>query len=189
MSGWTFLRRRDMPLDNQQLCAMYRALAGSRMAEQAITDLARRGALSMHHSGLGHESIGVGVGMALRADDCAQLSHRSGLMLAHARGVCTLREAILAKFGRAPNFFGQIHGRARTLPGVGLVGSGIPLAVGVAMADRLRGKDTITVTFFGDGAANEGAVHEAMNLAGSKRLPIVFIAENNGIAISMRMSE
>jgi pyruvate dehydrogenase E1 component alpha subunit len=63
------------------------------------------------------------------------------------------------------------------------------MAVGVAMADRLRGKDTITVTFFGDGGANEGAVHEAMNLAGSKRIPIVFIAENNGIAISMRVSE
>src|SRR4249919_1674736 len=102
---------RAMPLDNLQLCAMYRALAGSRMAEQAITDLARRGTLPMHHSGNGHESIGVGVGMALRADDCVQLSQRSGLMLAHVRGACSLREAILAKFGRAPNFYGQVEGR------------------------------------------------------------------------------
>jgi acetoin:2,6-dichlorophenolindophenol oxidoreductase subunit alpha len=131
----------------------------------------------------------VGIGMAMRPEDRAQLSHRSGMMLAHARGACSLREAILAKFGRAANFFAQIEGRARTLPSVGLVGSAIPMAVGVAMADRMRRKDTVTVTFFGDGTANEGAVHEAMNLAGSRQLPIVFIAENNGLAISMRMSE
>jgi TPP-dependent pyruvate/acetoin dehydrogenase alpha subunit len=51
---------------------MYRALAGSRLAEQCITDLSHRGVLPGHHSGLGHESIGVGVGTALRMDDCAQ---------------------------------------------------------------------------------------------------------------------
>jgi pyruvate dehydrogenase E1 component alpha subunit len=62
------------------------------------------------------------------------------------------------------------------------------MSVGVAMADRLRGKDSVTVTFFGDGAANEGAVHEAMNLAASRRLPIVFIIENNGFAVSMPTS-
>jgi TPP-dependent pyruvate/acetoin dehydrogenase alpha subunit len=63
------------------------------------------------------------------------------------------------------------------------------MSVGIAMADRLRGKDTVTVTFFGDGAANEGAVHEAMNLAGSRRLPMVFIVENNGMAVSMPTRE
>jgi acetoin:2,6-dichlorophenolindophenol oxidoreductase subunit alpha len=171
------------------LAALYPPLVGSRMAEQAITDLARRGVLPLHHSGMGHEAIGVGVGAAMQPQDCAQLSHRSGMMLAHARGACTLREAILAKFGRAPNCFAQIEGRARTLLNVGLVGSGIPMAVGVAMADRLRSKDAVTVAFFGDGAANEGAVHEAMNLAGARSLPIVFIVENNGMAISMRGSE
>jgi pyruvate dehydrogenase E1 component alpha subunit len=177
-----------MPVDDVRLVAMYRALAGSRIAEEAITGLARRGVLPGHHSGLGHESVGVGVGMALRPDDCVQVSHRSGMMLAHARGGYSLREAVLSRFGRAPSWSGQIAGRPRTLAVVGLVGSGAPMAVGVAMADRIRQKDTVTVTFFGDGAANEGAVHEAMNLAGAQRLPIVFVLENNGLAISMSVT-
>lgn len=57
------------------------------------------------------------------------------------------------------------------------------------MADRLRRADSATISFFGDGAANEGAVHEAMNLAGARRLPMVFVLENNGMAVSMPLSE
>jgi TPP-dependent pyruvate/acetoin dehydrogenase alpha subunit len=177
-----------MTHDNNRLIAMYRALAGSRIAEAAITDLANRGVLPGHHSGLGHESIGVGVGFALRPDDCAQMSHRSGMMLAHARGGYSLHEAVLSKFGRAPSYTGQIPGRPRTLEVVGLVGTWVPMSVGIAMADRYRHRDTVTVTFFGDGAANEGAVHEAMNLAGALHLPIVFFLENNGMAISLPTS-
>lgn len=176
-------------LSQERLVEMYRALYGSRCAEAAVTDLARRGILPLHHSGLGHESIGVGAGFAVRPGDCVQMSHRSGVMLAHARGGFSLREAVLSRFGRAPSAFGQIDGRPRTLPLVGLVGTWVPMSVGVAMADRLRGRDSVTVTFFGDGAANEGAVHEAMNLAGARRLPIVFVAENNGMAISMTRRE
>jgi TPP-dependent pyruvate/acetoin dehydrogenase alpha subunit len=178
-----------MPLDNERLVAMYRALVGSRKAEEAITELNRQGVLRGHHSGLGHEAIGVAVGCALRPDDCVQMSHRSGMMLAHARGGYSLRDAVLSQWGRAPSQYAPMPGKPRTLTIVGLVGTWVPMSVGVAMADRLKGKDTVTVTFFGDGAANEGAVHEAMNLAGAKRLPIVFIIENNGFAVSMPTSE
>ena len=178
-----------MPLDHDRLIAMYRALSGARIAEQAITDLNKSGVLRGHHSGLGHEAVGVAVGFAVRPDDCVQMSHRSGMMLAHARGGYSLREAVLSQFGRAPSCFGQLPGRPRTLTIVGLVGTWVPMSVGIAMADRLRGRDSVTVTFFGDGAANEGAVHEAMNLAGARHLPIVFIIENNGMAVSMPTSE
>jgi TPP-dependent pyruvate/acetoin dehydrogenase alpha subunit len=164
---------------------MYRTLSGSRMAEQAITDLAKAGTLPGHHSGLGHEAIGVGVGCAMAQDDCVLLSHRSGMMLAHARGGFLLREAILSKFARAAGCFGPQPGRRRTLPAVGLVGTGLPMAVGIAMTARHRGRPDVTVAFFGDGAANEGAVHEALNLAGAQRAPIVFVLENNRLAISM----
>ena len=168
---------------------MYRALSGSRHAEQAITELAHRGTLPGHHSGLNHEAIGVGVGLALRPDDCAQMSHRSGTTLAHTRGGFTLRDAIRSRFGLAPSCHAALPGRPRTLPIVGLVGTWVPMSVGVAMADKLRKKGTVTVTFFGDGAANEGAVHEAMNLAGARRLPIVFLLENNGMAVSLSSRE
>ncbi|MCC7363800.1 MAG: thiamine pyrophosphate-dependent dehydrogenase E1 component subunit alpha [Dehalococcoidia bacterium] len=178
-----------MPLDHEQLVAMYRALSGTRIAEQTITDLNKSGVLRGHHSGLGHEAVGVAVGMAVRPDDCVQMSHRSGMMLSHARGGYSLREAVLSQFGRAPSHYASLPGRPRTLTIVGLVGTWVPMSVGISMADRLRGKDTVTVTFFGDGAANEGAVHEAMNLAGARRLPMVFLIENNGMAVSMPTSE
>jgi TPP-dependent pyruvate/acetoin dehydrogenase alpha subunit len=178
-----------MALSEEQLIAMYRALAGSRAAEQEITELNKQGVLSGHHSGLGHEAIGVGVGFAVRSDDCVQMSHRSGMMLAHARGGYSLTDAVLSQFGQAPSHFTQAEGGPRICSIVGLVGTWVPMSVGIAMADRFRGKDTVTVTFFGDGAANEGAVHEAMNLAGSRRLPMVFVVENNGFAVSMPTSE
>jgi TPP-dependent pyruvate/acetoin dehydrogenase alpha subunit len=174
---------------DEQLIAMYRALAGSRRAEQRITDLNKKGVLRGHHSGLGHEAIGVGVGFAVRPDDCVQMSHRSGMMLAHARGGYSLKEAVLSQFGRARSHYANVEGRPRVLSIVGLVGTWVPMSIGVAMADKLRGRDTVTVTFFGDGAANEGAVHEAMNLAGARRLPVVFVVENNGFAVSMPTSE
>tara|TARA_B100000315_G_scaffold256658_1_gene303114 strand:- start:741 stop:1826 length:1086 start_codon:yes stop_codon:yes gene_type:complete len=178
-----------MALNEEQLIAMYRALAGSRSAEHEITELNKQGVLSGHHSGLGHEAIGVGVGFAVRPDDCVQMSHRSGMMLAHARGGYSLSDAVLSQFGQAPSHYAQTEGGPRTCSIVGLVGTWVPMSVGIAMADRFRGKDTVTVTFFGDGAANEGAVHEAMNLAGTRRLPIVFVIENNGFAVSMPTSE
>jgi TPP-dependent pyruvate/acetoin dehydrogenase alpha subunit len=178
-----------MALSDEQLISMYRALAGSRRAEREITDLNKKGVLRGHHSGLGHEAIGVGVGFAVRPDDCVQMSHRSGMMLAHARGGYALREAVLSQFGRGRSHFAPLPDGPRVLSIVGLVGTWVPMSVGVAMADRLKGKDTVTVTFFGDGAANEGAVHEAMNMAGARRLPIVFVVENNGFAVSMPTSE
>jgi TPP-dependent pyruvate/acetoin dehydrogenase alpha subunit len=178
-----------MALSEEQLIAMYRALAGSRAAEHEITELNKQGVLQGHHSGLGHEAIGVGVGFAVRPDDCVQMSHRSGMMLAHARGGYSLTHAVLSQFGQAPSHYTQAEGGPRVCAIVGLVGTWVPMSVGVAMADRFRGKDTVTVSFFGDGAANEGAVHEAMNLAGSRRLPMVFVVENNGFAVSMPTSE
>lgn len=180
------LARSVAGLDHCAMLLLYRALSGTRRAEQAITDLANQGVLPGHHSGLGHETIGVAIGLAVRDDDCVQPSHRSGMMLAHARGGYPLSEAVLHKFGRAPASSAQQPNRPRTLLGVGLVGSAVPMAVGVALADQLRGRDSVTVTFFGDGAANEGAVHEAMNLAGARRLPVLFVLENNGLAISLR---
>jgi len=176
-------------LSEEQLIEMYRAIVGSRKAEETITDLNKQGVLSGHHSGLGHEAIGVGVAFAVRPDDCVQMSHRSGMMLAHARGGYSLSDAVLSQFGRAPSHYLSREGAPRVLTIVGLVGTWVPMAVGIAMADKLRGKDTVTVTFFGDGAANEGAVHEAMNLAGSRRLPVVFVVENNGMAVSMPTKE
>lgn len=71
----------------------------------------------------------------------------------------------------------------------GVVGAGVPIAVGAALAAALEGSDRVTVTFFGDGAANQGAVHEALNLAAAWGLGVVFVCENNGYAVSMPTAE
>src|SRR5262249_26298282 len=65
------------------------------------------------------------------------------------------------------------------------IGAHIPQAVGAAYAARVKGEDSVAVCWFGDGALSEGATHEAMNLAGIHRLPVVFVFENNGLAISV----
>jgi pyruvate dehydrogenase E1 component alpha subunit len=71
----------------------------------------------------------------------------------------------------------------------GIVGGGIPIAVGAALAQRLTGSGKIVVSFFGDGAANEGAFHEAVNLAAVWSLPVVFVCENNHYGMSMAADE
>ncbi len=167
--------------------AMLRHMWQGRLVEETIGDLVRAGKLPNHHSGIGHEAIGVGVGYGLRDTDGVQPSHRSGVTLRFTRGDLTPRDVMLAQFGKAPG--GYAAEGPRYVRAVGLVGSQVPLAVGTAMAGKLKGDDSVIVAFFGDGASNEGAVHEGMNLAGAWKLPIVFVIENNGFAISMPTSE
>ena len=71
----------------------------------------------------------------------------------------------------------------------GIVGGGLPIAVGAALASRIRGEGRISVAFFGDGAASEGMTHEAMNLAAVWRTPTIFVCENNGYAVSTPVSD
>jgi acetoin:2,6-dichlorophenolindophenol oxidoreductase subunit alpha len=72
------------------------------------------------------------------------------------------------------------------LGSLAVVGGSIPLAVGVALADQLQGRDRVSVAFFGDGAVNQGVFYESLNLAAIWRLPVLFVCENNGFAISVR---
>jgi pyruvate dehydrogenase E1 component alpha subunit len=70
-----------------------------------------------------------------------------------------------------------------------IVGSGVPVAAGAALGAKLMGSDRVSLCFFGDGATNEGAFHEGMNLAAIWTLPVIFVCENNGIAVSTRASD
>jgi TPP-dependent pyruvate/acetoin dehydrogenase alpha subunit len=80
-------------------------------------------------------------------------------------------------FDRAKRFYG----------GNAIVGGGLPLAVGVALADKIRGRNAVTACFFGDGAVDEGEFHESMNLASLWRLPVLFVCENNLYAMGMAL--
>lgn len=162
-----------------------RSMLTIRLAEEAIGALVEEGlARTPCHLAIGQEAIAVGVSSALRPSDRVFGGHRS-----HAH--------LLALGGDLDGLFAEILGKATGLsrgmggsmhlyaPGVGfhgcvpLVGATIPIAVGAALACRLDAGDAVAVSYFGDGAAEEGVFHESLNLAASQRLPVLFVCENN----------
>lgn len=136
------------------------------------------------HLSVGQEAVAAGVGAALREDDQITSTHRGhGHMLAKGGLV---RPMIAELFGRANGSCGGKGGSMHisdpaigVLGANGIVGAGPPIAVGAAFANRFKGTDRVTATFFGDGASNQGSVHEAGNMASLWKLPIVFVCENN----------
>ena len=142
------------------------------------------------HACIGQEAAAVGVISALAREDLV-LTHHRGHGHALAKGVDP--EHLFAELlGRAAGVSGGKGGSMHAtdvnvgfLGSFAVVGSSIPLAVGVALAARRRGEDTVAVAFFGDGAINQGVLYEALNLAQIWDLPVVFVCENNGYAISV----
>jgi len=144
------------------------------------------------HLAIGEEAICTGVMAALSPDDAVVATYREH---GHAlvRGVPAT--AIMAEmFGKLE---GCSHGRGgsmhlfsaehRFFGGYAIVGGGLPLAAGLALADRMRGERRVTACFFGEGAAAEGEFHETMNLSVLWNLPVLFVCENNLYAMGTRL--
>ena len=139
------------------------------------------------HSGLCQEATSVGVAMARGENDVLFSTHRG---VAHCLAWGADLESVIAESigltgGHAGGLVGHMHivDTARGIVGTnGIVGAGLPLAVGAAIGLQQQGSDGCAIAFFGDGAANTGAFHEAMNLASVWNVPAVFVCENNGIA-------
>jgi len=140
------------------------------------------------HLYLGQEAVAVGVVEALRGDDMIVSTYR-GHGHALARGVPP--ERVMAElFGKATGTCKGLGGSMHVAISVehniplatAIVGSGIPIAVGIALALKQRREDRIAVVFFGDGAVNTGAFHEGLNLASLWKLPVLFVCENNQYA-------
>ena len=146
------------------------------------------------HLYVGEEAVATGVLSALGADDAVVSTYREhGHAL--ARGVAV--ESLMAEmFGRETGCSrgrgGSMHIFDRATNFVGgnaVVGGGIPLAVGLALADKMQGRNRVTVCFFGDGAMAEGEFHESLNLAALWRLPVLFCCENNRYAMGTALSK
>jgi acetoin:2,6-dichlorophenolindophenol oxidoreductase subunit alpha len=165
---------------------MYKKMVFIRKFEEKLVELSQvRGRLpGMQILAIGQEAVAVGVVQAMQPKDILVSNHRShGHLLAKGADPSTLLAEIMGK-GTGVN-----RGKSGTLhlavPEIGalmtstIVGAGPPLAVGAAFAQQYRNEPFITVVFFGDGAAAEGSVHEAMNLAALWRLPVLFVCENN----------
>lgn len=144
------------------------------------------------HTAIGQEAISAGMSGFLRADDAMCSTHRNHLH-AIAKGVDMrkmLAEIFERETGLCGGFGGHMHLMDPSLKfsATGIVGAGMPVACGHAYAARLRGSDSVAVAVVGDGAVNTGAFHEAMNIAGVLKLPLVVVVENNEWAISVPFS-
>jgi pyruvate dehydrogenase E1 component alpha subunit len=161
-----------------------------RRFEEAVDDLFARGLMhgTMHLS-IGQEASATGACMALRSDDAITSTHRGhGHCIGKGADLVRMMAELLAKeTGYCRGRGGSMHiadVATGNLGANGIVGGGIPIAAGAALAYRLRGEDRVVACFFGDGATNEGAFHEAVNLAAIWKLPVVFICENNKYGMS-----
>ena len=168
---------------------MYETMLTIRRFEEQARREADAGKLRGLHSSIGQEAVPTGICAHLREGDFVLGTHRSHHHCI-ARGV-DLNEMMAELLGKVT---GTNKGKGGTmhiaditkgmLGANGVVGSNIPVATGAALSAKLRGTDGVTVSFFGDGAANQGQMHESLNLASIWKLPIVFVCENNRYAES-----
>lgn len=156
-----------------------------RAFEEKSVELYKQGLLGGSlHSGLGQEAVAVGVCMALQTSDYITMTYRGrGQGLAKGADPFRLFAEMLGRIdGYCKGKGGPMHVASKDigmLGANGIVGAGIPIAVGAALSAKTLSQKRAAVTFFGDGATNQGAFHESMNMAAVFKLPIVFICENN----------
>jgi acetoin:2,6-dichlorophenolindophenol oxidoreductase subunit alpha len=169
----------------EELLALYEEMAVIRRTEKAAHDLFLAGLVKgTTHLAAGQEAVAVGTSAALRPDDYVFATYR-GHHHAMARGASPaecLAELMSKGTGLCQAKGGSMHltkASAGMLGSYAIVGAHLPMAAGAAWSARLRGSGQVAVAFFGDGATNIGAFHEALNLAAVWALPVLFICENN----------
>jgi acetoin:2,6-dichlorophenolindophenol oxidoreductase subunit alpha len=167
---------------------LHRRMVRIRLFEEEAGKLMEAGRMpGFLHLYVGQEAVAAGVMATLRPDDVVTSTHR-GHGHAVAKGA-NLRYMYAELFGKTTGYCkgrgGSMHINDLSigmLGANGIVGGGIPHAVGAAFAAVYKGQDSVAVPFFGDGATNIGAFHESANLAAVMHLPVVFVCENNGYA-------
>lgn len=183
-----------LPQAGADLLALHRMMLRIRRFDERVIELFRAGEIKgTAHSCVGQEAIAAGA--------CAHLTERDWIITHHrGHGHCIAKGASMARM--MAELMGREAGYCRGLGGSmhiadlslgilganGVVGAGPGIGLGAALAAQL-GDGSVGIVFFGDGAANEGVVHEAMNLAALWRLPMVFLCENNRFGLSTRSSE
>jgi 2-oxoisovalerate dehydrogenase E1 component len=175
---------------------MYRTILLARVLDQKTWALNRMGKAPFVVSSQGHEGAQVGSAWTIRAGVDSVLPYYRDLGVVLALGM-TPYEVLLGVFARPddpcsggrqmPNHWG--HAGRRIISGSSPIATHLPHAVGMALAAKLEGRDEVVMCYFGDGAASKGDFHESLNFAGIHRLPVVFVCENNGYAISVPLSK
>ena len=172
-------------VNTKELLQFYKSMLIIRQLESRLTELSQQGVLrGSLHLAQGQEAIPVGACAALDPGDYLTVTYRGhGYILSKG---CDLYRVIAEILGRKTGLGkgkgGKMHltDLDRGLLGAnGIVGAGVPIAVGAAMSAQIDGNGRVAMTVFGDGTLNQGVTHEAMNMAGLWKLPIIFMCENN----------
>lgn len=181
-------------LTDNQLLHLYKALIRPRIIEERMLVLLRQGRIGKWFSGIGQEAISVGVTEALKSDEYILPLHRN-------LGVFTSRnisdQKLFAQWQGKKSGFTKgrdrsFHFGTREHHIVGMIshlGAMLGVANGIALADLLDKKSSVTLVFSGDGGASEGDFHEALNVAAVWQLPVIFLIENNGYGLSTPSNE
>ncbi|GAA1840444.1 thiamine pyrophosphate-dependent dehydrogenase E1 component subunit alpha [Asanoa iriomotensis] len=165
--------------------ARYERMYEIRRFEERVNDLFAQGLIhGTTHLCAGQEALDVSLALELRATDIVTATYRGhGIALALGMPATDVLAEIM---GKADGCTGGVGGSMHLcepdvglLPTFAIVGAGLPVAAGAALAFQTRGEDRVAVAVFGDGAANIGAFHEALNLAAVWKLPVVFVCDNN----------
>lgn len=175
----------------QQRCReIYRRMLLIRRFEERVIQLVNANEIAgTTHEYIGEEAIAVGVCEALEPSDVIASTHRGhGHIIAKGGDV---KRMVAELFGRSTGYNrgkgGSMHIADLSL-GIyganGIVAAGVPIAAGAAWAAKIRSTGQVAVAFFGDGGANQGVLHETMNLAGAWQLPMIFVCENNQYAVT-----
>jgi len=181
-------------LPRETLLEIYRRMRRIRLFEDLAEEIHRNGEVpGTCHTSQGQEGEIVGACMALRIDDYMVGNHRShGHPIGKGAKLDGLMAELMArKTGVCGGKGGSMHLADFSVGSLGetsIVGSGIPVAAGAALGAKMKGLDRVSLCFFGDGASNEGTFHEGINMAANWKLPVIFLCENNGYAISTPIS-
>jgi len=185
----------QMTQSTELALSLYQRMMRIRAFEEKVQQLFKLGKLpGFVHLYIGEEAVAVGACSILREDDRITSTHRGhGHLIAKGADV---RRMMAELFGRRSGYCkgkgGSMHifdFGLGILGANGIVGGGIPIATGAALADRVLGRDNVTIAFFGDGAANQGVLHEALNLSAVWSLPVIYLCENNQYTEWMRTED
>jgi pyruvate dehydrogenase E1 component alpha subunit len=180
-----------MKLEPEKMIGMYQTMLRIRRFEEKVMDMyARQLIPGITHLYIGEEAVATGVCTNLKSDDYITSTHRGHGHCIAKGGELKMMMAEL--FGKTT---GYCHGKGGSmhianidlgiLGANGIVAAGMPIAGGAALAIKMRKGSQVVVSFFGDGACNQGAFHESLNLAAVWKLPVVFVCENNLYGISV----
>jgi 2-oxoisovalerate dehydrogenase E1 component len=179
-----------MKLSGEQLESLYTTMVKIRRFDERTAELFVEGLVKgTAHSYVGEEAVAAAACATLRVDDYIVGTHRG-------HGHCIAKGARMDRM--MAELMGRVDGYCRGLGGSmhiaaldlnilgcnGIVAAGLPIGTGAALAARIRHSDRVVIAFFGDGASNQGVVHESLNLAAVWKLPIIFLCENNQYALS-----